>query len=209
MRKLIILLLFLISLLSFDTISYASVNDYNSFSRINVSDGKLLRDYTDEELNDAMKYVSKRRFVGWRVYYFNKNVECEFIAKTIYSNFNTGTTPLKYSIEVSTENAVKTSISATGSIEATVKGGIKKFSGSLTNELKLSGSYEETSLVKQKEKLDIEIDPNTMCVIYIMGRGILTNGVAKYYTWWLTDEAGGFEYFTITDSYVRVEKVAL
>ncbi len=209
MKKNIFLLFILLLVFMHIKESDASVNDYTTFARINVSDGKMLRDFKNDEINNGLERVKNRKFMGWRIHYFNKNIPCDFIAKTIYSNYNTGTTPVEYNVDITAENVVKTSISATGSIGSTIKGGMKEFSGSLSNELKINGSYEETSLVKQKETLKIQIDPNTMCVIYIMGRGFLTNGVAKFYNWWIGSYEGGFEYFTITDSYVRIEKVAL
>lgn len=209
MKRLLALLVIFLFVISFSEKSYASVNDYTSFARINVTDGKLLRDFTDKEKKEVLKKVNYRLFAGWNVKYINKNVPCEFIAKTLYSNYNTGTTPIKYSVEVQAENVVKTSVSVTDSIGVNFKGGIKELSGGLSNELKIAGEYQETALVKKKETINIEIDPNSMCIIYVMGRGLLTNGVAKHYALWIGDDFGCFEYFIITDCYVRIEKVSL
>lgn len=185
----------------------ADVNDYTAFASINVSDGKLLRDYSQEELNDNYKLVSDRRFVGWRYHFFQKNTPVSFISNVVFSMYNSGTTPMKYKVQVNAENCVKTSISCTGTIKYNIAGTIKKFKNGLDSSLKLEGSYQETQLVKQQENLEVDIDPGTVCIIYIQGTGLLTNGVASYYEWWIRRNEGGFEYFTITDSHLRIEKI--
>lgn len=121
--------------------------------------------------------------------------------------YNSGTTPLKYKVQVSAENCVKTSISCTGTIKYDVSGTIKKFKNGLDASLKIEESYQESQLVKQQENLEVDIDPGTVCIIYIQGTGLLTNGVASYYEWWIRRNEGGFEYFTITDSHLRIEKI--
>ena len=189
--------------------SKADVNDYTSFASINVTEGKLLRDYSNEELKSAYKLVSERKFVGWRYHFFQRNVPVEFISNVVFSMHNSGTTALKYKVQVSAENCVKTSISCTGSIKYDVSGTIKKFKNGLDSSLKLEGSYQETQLVKQQENLEVDIDPGTVCIIYIQGTGLLTNGVASYYEWWMRRNEGGFEYFTITDSHLRIEKIKI
>lgn len=185
----------------------ADVNDYTSFASINVTDGKLLRDYTSEELKTAYKQVSNRKFTGWRYHFFQRNVPVEFISNVVFSMYNSGTTPLKYKVQVSAENCVKTSISCTGTIKYDVSGTIKKFKNGLDASLKIEESYQESQLVKQQENLEVDIDPGTVCIIYIQGTGLLTNGVASYYEWWIRRNEGGFEYFTITDSHLRIEKI--
>lgn len=210
MKKLIVLLIIVLSVnLHILNKVDADINDYTSFAYINVSRGKLLRDYSSNELSEAVAKTKDRRFCGWRINLFNQNVPCEFISSTIFSMYNTGTTAMKYDISVHAENTVKTSISTTGTIAYKVKSGVKTFKNDLDASLKIEASYAETSLVKETENLSIEIDPNTLCVIYIQGTGLLTNGVARYYELWMTQEKGGFEYFTITNSYLRIEKIAL
>lgn len=209
MKKYICMLMLLLLIFSMTKVSHADINDYTAFSSINVSNGKLLRDYTKDELDAALDETKDRRFSGWRIKLFNKNVPCEFISSTLFSMYNTGTTAIKYKLQVNAENTVKTSISSTGSIEYSVKGDGKVFSNKLDTALKIEYDYSETALVKETEELNIEIDPNTLCIVYIKGTGLLTNGVARYYSFWISQNKGGFEYFTITDSYVRIEKIAL
>lgn len=187
----------------------ADVNDYTTFSSINVTDGKLLRDYTDSELKQLYKTVESRKFSGWKYNILQKNVPVSFISSVVFSMYNSGTTAMKYKVNVTSENTVKTSISCTGSISYKLSGEIKKFKNGLDTALKIEGSYSETQLVKEQENLEVEIDPGTICVVYIQGEGLLTNGVASHYTFWVRTQTGGFEYFTITDSYLRIEKIKI
>ncbi len=211
MKKIIatilILLMFIVALPN--KMADAGVNDYTSFSILNVSDGKLLRDYTSDEINTGLSHIKKRKFNGWRYELFQKNTKVDFISNTVFTMYNSGTTPMKYKVHVSSEHSVKTSISCTGSIKYGVSGSIKKFKNDLDSCLKIEGSYVETQLVKQEENLEVEIDPGTICVVYIQGTGLLTNGVASFYQLWMRKQSGGFEYFTITDSYLRIEKIKL
>ncbi len=211
MKKIVMLviLLFVFLIAAPSKPSNADVNDYMSFSSINVSDGKLLRDYTNEEINEGLSHIKKRKFNGWRYEFFQKNTKVEFISSTVFTMYNSGTTAMKYKVQVSSENSVKTSISCTGTIGYSISGSIKKFKNGLDSSLKIEGSYVETQLVKQQENLEIEIDPGTICVVYVQGTGLLTNGVASFYQLWFRKESGGFEYFTITDSYLRIEKIKL
>lgn len=209
MKKFIFLVALIFLIVPLFKRTTADINDYTSFAYINVSDGKMLKDYTEDELSEAIYQTKNRRFKGWRINLFNKNVPCEFISSTVFSMYNTGTTPMKYDVSIHAENTVKTSISTTGSIAYRINGNIKSFKNDLDVSLKIEASYIETTLVKETENLSIEIDPNTLCVIYIQGTGLLTNGVARYYELWMTQEKGGFEYFTITNSYLRIEKIKL
>lgn len=204
----ILLILLITILINFnDQAVKADVNDYTAFASINVTDGKLLRDYSSEELKSAYELVSDRKFVGWRYHFFQRNVQVDFISNVVFSMYNSGTTALKYKVQISAENCVKTSISCTETIKYDISGTIKKFKNGLDSSLKLEGSYQETQLVKQQENLEVDIDPGTVCIIYIQGSGLLTNGVASYYEWWFRRNEGGFEYFTITDSHLRIEKI--
>lgn len=122
----ILLILLITILINFnDQAVKADVNDYTAFASINVTDGKLLRDYSSEELKSAYELVSDRKFVGWRYHFFQRNVQVDFISNVVFSMYNSGTTALKYKVQVSAENCVKTSISCTGTIKYDISGTIK------------------------------------------------------------------------------------
>lgn len=189
--------------------SYAEQKDYNAFAYINVDSGKLLKDYDRQQLNNELSNVRKRRFCGWNIYKINKNVRATFVTGALFTYRNEGSSPITYTLNIQQETTTKTSVSATDSIEIKTSGKIKTFASSLNNTLKISGEYTTTELVKEQQNLSLTVDANTICVGYVEGQGYYTNGVACYYWMWMEDQIGAFEYFTITESYLRIEKISI
>lgn len=190
-------------------VSNAEQKDYNAFAYINVDSGKLLKDYTRSEINNQLSTVRKRRFNGWNIYKFNTNVRATFVTGALFSYRNEGSSPITYTLNIQQETTTKTSVSATDSIELKTSGKVKTFTNSLNNTLKISGEYTTTELVKEQQNLSLTVDPNTLCVGYVEGQGYYTNGVACYYWMWIEDQIGAFEYFTITESYLKIEKLSI
>lgn len=213
MKKFRVFLLFLF-VITFASITgkkeaEASTGAYYTYSYLNVSSGKLLRDYTSEELDAELSEVRHRKFSGWNIYKFNTNVRTTFIKEALFSYHNTSSTPYTYTVNITSEKTIKTSCSATGSIGLNASSTGKTFKSGLTGELKLQGEYSEVELNKEQENLQITVDPNSVVVGYIEGTGYYTNGVACCYWLWMEQEVGAFEYFTITSSYLRIEKRSL
>ena len=211
MKKIIftILIIFLLFCMNNSKETSATEKDYNSFAYINVDSGRLLKDYSRSSINTELNKVRKRKFKGWNIYKLNSNVRATFITEAMFSYKNEGTTPITYTLNIQQETTSKVSVSATDSIEVKASGKIKSFSTSLNNQLKISGDYTTTDLVKEQQNLSITVDPGTVCVGYVEGQGYYTNGVACYYWLWFEKQVGAFEYFTITESYLRIEKLAL
>lgn len=187
----------------------ANVDDYQSFANITLSSGKMLKKYDSTELKSYIKASNKRKFSGWRISYINKEVRCNFISKTVFSIYNSGTTPIKYELNTTTTKINKTSISCTGSISYSIKGDIKKFKNGLDTSLKIENTTSQSLEVKSVEKFELIVDPMTRVIMYFKGSGYLTNGYAQQYSFWARIAKGGFEYFTVTDIYPKIEKVAL
>ncbi len=204
----IMLLLYCITYKSLCTIS---AKDYTEYQEIILSKGKMLANFTDEELQKYYKEVEKTKFFGWNTFIINKKYKANFISDTIYSFYNTGTTAVDYDLNCVYETTSKTSISCTGSISYSFKGTSenKRFKNDLDAALKMEYSNVTTDNYKQTEKMTIKIDPNTKLIIYISGSGTVLNGVGAYYIFWIRSELGGFEYFTVTDEYPRIEKISI
>ena len=203
MKKLLILSVFLF-LLTFVTKVEASEN-YDTFQEVEISKGKLLKDYTDSEYKKYYKKVEKRKFWGWRTYVVNKDIKAKFISETVFSYYNNGITPITYKYQLSESKVNKYSISATGTIGYEMNGNSKKFKHKLDNELKINYSSQVSSSKDEQTKLDIIIDPNTVANLRIVGEGKITNGVGAYYIFWVRAQKGGFEYFVVTTQYPRLE----
>ena len=215
MKKLRLILLFSLSIFVIclinkkDNVSEASGGAYTTYSYLNVDSGKLLKDYTQSDIDSELSKVRKRKFNGWNIYKLNTNVRTTFVKEALFSYHNTGSTAITYTINITNEKTCKTSCSATGTIGLNASNTGKTFKAGLTSELKLQGEYTETELCKEQENLQITVDPHTVVVGSIEGTGYYTNGVACYYFLWIENEIGAFEYFTITSSYLRIEKRSL
>lgn len=198
----------IVSFLIVNKNSYAQ-DQYQSFAYINVDSGKLLRNYTDKEIDEKLSEVRHKKFMGWNIYLLNDHVNATFIKESLFCYKNEGSTPIKYNTKVKSEKTVKTSVSVKGSIATDVKGTIKTFKGGLTEELQIQGDFSEIDYCQEEENLEIVVDPYTMVVGSIEGSGIYTNGVAVSYLCFIEKQIGAFEYFQITNSYLRIEKIKL
>ena len=184
----------------------ADISNYTRFSSMQISKGKLLSAYTKSEINSHMKTCNKRKFSGWRISYLNKRVRCNFTSKTILSIDNDGTSAITYKLSETQTRMYKTSISATGSLSGSGKGDIKKFKGGLDAKIGMEASYTKTIEVKTAESLEIQVDAGTKATIYLKGSGYLTTGCACYYSLWIRELYGCFEFFEIVDCYPKIVK---
>lgn len=212
MRKISILLMIGIFIIFFTNVSMGATDnssDYLSFAYINCTNGKLLRDYTEKEIKDELVDVMRVKFTGWAIKKMVQNVHCSFISHTVFSVYNDGNTPITYSVRVKSQETIKTQSSITGNIGYKLKNGAKKFSHDFDAACKVEYVTSYTSLVEQDENMDVEVDPQTICVIYVEGTGLVTNGVAVRYSIFRPVEIGSFEFFTITNSYLRIEKIKI
>lgn len=209
MKKLWFFALFYLSFFVLCNSVHADTGDYTTYSVIKLSKGSLLEEFTDQQIEEYQKKCNKRKWMGWRTYTVNNKVQATFISDTIYSFYNDGPSKIDYELTTVASCNTKTAISATGSLSYSLKGDIKKFKNGLDSALKMEGSYNKISEVKETEKISLDVDPYTEVKIYMTGNAKVTNGYAKRYVWWIGCESGGFEYFTITNLYTRIEKKEL
>ncbi|MCR5706041.1 MAG: hypothetical protein K6G48_04540 [Acholeplasmatales bacterium] len=207
---LVMIVFVLVLSLRLNRVEAASVSsdycDYTTFSYMQFSKGKLLKNYSDSELKPYIKQTHKRRFYGWRIAYMNYHVRCNFTSKTILSIVNDGTSEIEYELEQTETTMNKVSITAKGTLKTSVSGTIKKFKGGLDSALSIEKSVEESVTCKTSESLKITIDPGTKVNIYLKGSGYLTNGYATLYDMWLKSFRGAFEFFELVDVYPKIVK---
>lgn len=209
-RKFAIIIMLVLIIFSFNgTKKVNASSDYLGFSEIMLESGKLLNNFTEAEYNTYYSYINNRKFWGWNVYVVNNKVPCTYIARTVYETTNEGTEEITYEISVTTETEVKTIINASGSISYGLSGSVKKFKNDLDAEVSLEYKYQITEGKQRTEKIKIPVEGKTKLLVTIEGTGYVTNGVASFYNFWFEIEKGGFEYFTITNEYQKIEKVAL
>ena len=209
MQKILCLFILLITILSFSFVDAKAANDdYKTFNEIILSEGKLLRYYTDEEL-EVYKEKLKRKVAGVDVIIINKNVEATYISETLYNVHNTGKTNIEYQLDISITKNEKISWEVSGDLNATAKGSIKMFQANIESKVGIDYKKVNENTEKTTEKLDLMVEPNSRAIIYLMGRARVTNGVACIYVAYLKTAEFGFEYFTIINQYPRLEKRTL
>lgn len=205
-----VLILFLLSstfILSSNFKSNAS--HYTNFEQITMTKGKLLNDFTSTELKNHQKKVNSRKFMGWRTHTVNNRVKISYISETIFSYYNDGYTPFDYHYKLEETNTKKYSVSTTGSIGFSNTKSATGFKNGLDGSLKIDFKSENTNQKKETYDIKLKVDPGTRVDLYIYGEGRITNGVAANYFFWIRSNSGGFEYFEMTTSYQRLEKVKI
>ncbi len=208
MKKCLILYILML-LCAFKAIQIKADSDYLAFESITINEGKFLSDYSDEEYKTYYKKVNKRRFAGWNIHYVYKDIKVTYKTKSIFSYYNDGVTPIEYNYKYESTNTSSRNITSTGSIGINVSGPVKKFKGNLDASLKITSTTETTSKETETWTVKMQVDPQTMANLYVVGEGKITNGVASRYLFWLELEKGGFEVFVVTTQYYRLEKVKI
>lgn len=205
MKKIIILIFVLFGIYLYDLVELNAANDYNAFQELEISGGKLLKNYTKSEYKDYYKKVSKRKFSGWRIYHVNKDIKCKFISDTVFSYYNDGKSAITYTYSLAEKSVEDISFSASGDISYTFSATKKSFKNGLQSALKLDKTYSKSTTINKEEDLKIVVEPKTVANLKIVGEGKLYNGVAASYFFWIRTRKGGFEYFIVTTKYPRLE----
>jgi hypothetical protein len=207
MKQIAIVLLILFMPLLFGLV--LADDDYQRFESMDLTSGMLLKDYSKTDYKRYYKEVDKRRFFGWRVNKVYEDIKVSYVTETLFSYYNDGYTPIEYSYDFVFEKTSKINVSATGSIA--LKQGKKEgaFANNLDAALKITAAYDSTEKTKETIKIALDVDPGTQVNLYIYGEGTITNGVAARYFFWFRLARGGFEVFTVTTQYHRLEKVRI
>lgn len=184
-------------------------SNYHAYEEITLSSGKLLDDFSDSDYKKYYKKVNKRKFMGWRTYVVNDDVDASYITETMFSYYNDGYTPISYAYTLEQSSQSKLALSASGSISVKSSSTNVKFKNNLEGSIKLSADYQITTNEKETYEIEFDVDPGTQVNLYIYGEGVVTNGVAARYFFWTRAQKGGFELFLVTTQYQRLEKTRI
>lgn len=204
------LFLFIAVLFTLSNSSKLKANsNYKAFESIELKSGKFLKDYTNKDYITYYRNVDQRKFMGWRTYVVTDEAKVTYKTETLFSYYNDGSTPIDYNYEVKRNEVKNVSVSATGNIGLKLDGSKDKFKGGLDSSLKIVSTSEDKLQIEEKFKLTLKIDPGTMLNLFILGEGRISNGVAASYIFWIRNYKGGYEVFTVTTQYYRLEKVRI
>jgi len=183
-------------------------DDYQSYQEIVfIEDGGiLLQDFTDSDYTTNLATITGKRFIGWKVAVVTKLADVDFVSETKLKVYNNGYSTIKHDITLNTKVETKYQISASGSIGVKVKGNVKKFDGTLDADIKAEVAYSQTTTDTELYEFNIIVDPGTYVTIVMKGTGVVSNGVARHYFFWIKTKEGGWETFTVTTEYYEIIK---
>ncbi len=207
MKKAVLIGLFMILTLTMPQ-SIIRADDYHTYQEI-VFDSDtafLLKEYRSEEYESNYAQIGKKSFMGWRLFVVTKEEAVVFISETKLRIYNDGFSTIKHDIKLKNSEESRFQISASGTIGIEVKGDIKKFKGALDADIKASVEYSKTTTESEEYTFSITVDPGTYVRIITRGEGIVNNGVAKHFFFWIQTNKGGWETFTVTTEYYEIIK---
>ena len=206
MKKiLIIALLIFTGIVQSRTVCASDYTSYQDFEFENYW-GRLLDQYTKEQMKDYYTRIEKKKFWGWKVYTVTKNEKVYFTKETLFKIFNEGETPITDTFTVKIEESVKKQYNVKGSLKLISSG--DAFGVKLGFEEKLDYSITATTASQREEEFTIKInvDPGTKLIVEICGEGKVSNGIAKKYRFWRNVKKGGWEVFIVTTEYYSISK---
>ncbi len=184
--------------------------EYLTYQEINTRAGvMLLREYSRSDYNTFYERVSRRRFWGWRTFTVFKNEPVTFQKDTLFVISNDGQTPITQSFTFRTSEQEHAQISSSGNIGISASGNVRGFQLGLDSQIERIVTRSHQRTIEEEVEINISIDPQTTLQVEIYGEGLLSNGVAKYYRFWMNRRTGGWEVFVVTTEYLSIVKAPL
>lgn len=165
----------------------------------------FIKDYSSTE-RDVLYDLVAKGFWGWEIAHDNKDEKVRYKKETLYVIVNEGETPITETFSLQQEEVIKKQYSVSGSIRLKGSGKDKAFSGSLDQ--KMDNSIDKTTTTTTIEEFDVKvnIDTGTELHVEILGEGLLTNGVGKYFVFRKCIKKGAWEVFVVQTEYYSIRK---
>ncbi|MBQ9449548.1 MAG: hypothetical protein IJU60_06725 [Acholeplasmatales bacterium] len=182
-------------------------NDYKTFVEIIMSSGKLLKNFTDEELEaELAKTYEGVHFYDVVIEEVNKNVKASYISNTLFSVENKSATDVKYDVSIQVETNNTVSFSTSGSISASGGFNLNKVKAEAAAKASVEYSEKTTKSIKEKKEMNLVVEANSRAIIYLTGELTISNGVISIYGFFYRICSGGYEVVTLNSQYARLEK---
>ncbi len=183
--------------------------DYQSFVEIMLSSGKLLKNFTTQELNNLLPKTDGTYFFQAVVYPVTKNVQASYISNTLFSVHNKSNTDITYDVDVQVEMNNKVTFSASGQISGSSSGTINKVKAEASAKSGVEYSNSTTISRKEKQTMKITVEAGSRCIVYLTGNLTVNNGVCAIYEFFYRSIYGGYEFVTLESQYAKVEKIKI
>ncbi|XMB87425.1 hypothetical protein RJG79_06410 [Mycoplasmatota bacterium WC44] len=177
-----------------------SVNHVNFEEIVFIEEGELIEEFEENEYD---KYYEKlnNRFFGWESFVIHDEVDVVFVSETLFSYRNQSNETISYEYTYETGKAIKDSIAVTGDIQAKADGKVKGFNLKFDSKIQSKISSQSTKSVSEKWELNIDVPPYTQVSLKIRGEGKLSNGVSKFFMFWMNTKKGGWEVLDVVNEY--------
>ena len=184
-------------------------DDYHTYVEIIMSTGKLMKNFTKEELSDAYKEVEGVNFFNIIVNPVYENVHASYISNTLFSVDNSSDSDVTYEVDISIETNNKISFSYDGTLTACGKGTLDKVKAEASSKTNIGFDASKETSVKEKKKTKIVVEAGSRAIIYLQGEMSITNGVVVVYRFFMKAYSGGYEFITLKSQYARIEKTRI
>ena len=181
-------------------------DDYHTYVEIIMDTGKLMKNFTDEELKECYSKIDGVNFFNIKVLPVNENIHASYISNTLFSVDNSSNSEVTYDVDVSVETNNKISFSYDGSLSAAGKATIDKVKAEASSKTNIGFDASSETSVKEKKKTKIIVEPGSRAIIYLEGEMSITNGVIVVYRLFMKAYSGGYEFITLKSQYARIEK---
>ena len=187
----------------------ANTDNYQTFVEIMMNEGKLLKNFTEEEYDAMIDKIKNHKFAGVSIYIENNNIDASYISNTLYSVENNGSTDVTYDIEITVETNNKISFNASESLSAQASGTVSKIKGDIGAKCGAEFSTQTTTSRKEKQTMKLVVEKHSRAIIYLTGNLSISNGVAAYDFLWIRVCQGGWEIVKLKNQYSRIEKASI
>ncbi len=185
-------------------------SEYLTYSEIILAKGKLLRDFTKEELEEYLKPITTGvHFYDVLITPINENIKGTYTTNTLFSVDNKSASSVEYSFSIQVETTNVVSFSASLTTSASASGTFKKVKAEASMKSNIEYSNKTTTSVKEKRTMDLVVEPNSRAIIYLMGEITITNGVFSIYEFFFNVLYGGYEFAILNTQYARLEKATI
>lgn len=187
---------------------YAEDQDYLTYQEIIMSSGKLIKNYTEEEINSLMHSQTYKAH-GEIITIDNQNVQASYISRVTELMENSSSSSIVYDVSYQVETSMKVSFSFSGTFSAEASGKIGAIKSEVSAKIGIDYSTMETRSEKENRVLKVNVDPNSQYMVVIKGNLTVTNGLYELYLFFVRIRYGLFEIVTLQSQYAALEKRSL
>ena len=158
-----------------------SETGHSDFRKIEFvsSSPKLLKHYSDSEIEKIYKGMSKKTF-GWSTHYLNMEEEATYVGLTIFSRANSTSAPITFDYSLKDVTFSEVSVTVSGSVSAKISGSIKKVTLGLSGDVSAKKTTESSNQTELKTSQNFVIQPGKKLTMVITGVCYVTTGVSVY-----------------------------